>query len=299
MSRRGSGSLKGLADFLGSGEHQFGQSLMDESAAGVARLPVTQLVPGRFQPRRTIDETWLAELADSVRRLGVIEPVAVRPLAGGRYEILAGEMRWRAAQQAGLAELPVIVHDVDDRTAASMALVENLLRRDLDPIEEAHALSRLGSEFGLRNRELAELLSRSESAISRTLGLLALAPGVQALLQARRLDAGHARVLLGLPQADQEALAQAAVDLGLSVRELEKRRQRLLAGERPASVAPDAPAAPADAELDALERQFTQRLGAGVRLRYSAARQRGRIEIDFRDLDGLRALLARLPEAGG
>ncbi len=299
MSRRGSGGLKGLAGFLGSGEHQFGQSLMDESAAGVARLPVTQLVPGRFQPRRTIDEAWLAELADSVRRLGVIEPVAVRPLGDGRYEILAGEMRWRAAQQAGLVELPVIVHDVDDRTAASMALVENLLRRDLDPIEEAHALARLGSEFGLRNRELAELLSRSESAISRMLGLLALAPGVQALLQARRLDAGHARVLLGLPEADQEALAQAAVDLGLSVRELEKRRQRLLAGERPASVAPDAPAAPADAELDALERQFTQRLGAGVRLRYSAARQRGRIEIDFRDLDGLRALLARLPEAGG
>ena len=298
MSRRGSGGLKGLAGFLGSGEHQFGQSLMDESAAGVARLPVAQLVPGRFQPRRTIDEAWLAELADSVRRLGVIEPVAVRPLGEGRYEILAGEMRWRAAQQAGLVELPVIVHDVDDRTAASMALVENLLRRDLDPIEEAHALARLGSEFGLRNRELAELLSRSESAISRTLGLLALAPGVQALLQARRLDAGHARVLLGLPEADQEALAQAAVDLGLSVRELEKRRQRLLAGERPASVAPDAPAAPADAELDALERQFTQRLGAGVRLRYSAARQRGRIEIDFRDLDGLRALLARLPEAG-
>ena len=298
MSRRGSGGLKGLAGFLGSGEHQFGQSLMDESAAGVARLPVAQLVPGRFQPRRTIDEAWLAELADSVRRLGIIEPVAVRPLGEGRYEILAGEMRWRAAQQAGLVELPVIVHDVDDRTAASMALVENLLRRDLDPIEEAHALARLGSEFGLRNRELAELLSRSESAISRTLGLLALAPGVQALLQARRLDAGHARVLLGLPEADQEALAQAAVDLGLSVRELEKRRQRLLAGERPASVAPDGPAAPADAELDALERQFTQRLGAGVRLRYSAARQRGRIEIDFRDLDGLRALLARLPEAG-
>ena len=297
MSRRGSGGLKGLAGFLGSGEHQFGQSLMDESAAGVARLPVAQLVPGRFQPRRTIDEAWLAELADSVRRLGVIEPVAVRPLGEGRYEILAGEMRWRAAQQAGLVELPVIVHDVDDRTAASMALVENLLRRDLDPIEEAHALARLGSEFGLRNRELAELLSRSESAISRTLGLLALAPGVQALLQARRLDAGHARVLLGLPEADQEALAQAAVDLGLSVRELEKRRQRLLAGERPALAEP---VVPADAELDALERQFTQRLGAGVRLRlrYNAARQRGRIEIDFRDLDGLRALLARLPEAG-
>ncbi|HNB90493.1 MAG TPA: ParB/RepB/Spo0J family partition protein, partial [Plasticicumulans sp.] len=238
MSRRGSGGLKGLAGFLGSGEHQFGQSLMDESAAGVARLPVAQLVPGRFQPRRTIDEAWLAELADSVRRLGVIEPVAVRPLGEGRYEILAGEMRWRAAQQAGLVELPVIVHDVDDRTAASMALVENLLRRDLDPIEEAHALARLGSEFGLRNRELAELLSRSESAISRTLGLLALAPGVQALLQARRLDAGHARVLLGLPEADQEALAQTAVDLGLSVRELEKRRQRLLAGERPALAEP-------------------------------------------------------------
>ena len=296
MSRRGSGGLKGLAGFLGSGEHQFGQSLMDESAAGVARLPVTQLVPGRFQPRRTIDEAWLAELADSVRRLGIIEPVAVRPLGEGRYEILAGEMRWRAAQQAGLVELPVIVHDVDDRTAASMALVENLLRRDLDPIEEAHALARLGSEFGLRNRELAELLSRSESAISRTLGLLALGLGAQALLQARRLDAGHARVLLGLPEADQEALAQTAVDLGLSVRELEKRRQRLLAGERPALAEP---VVPADAELDALERQFTQRLGAGVRLRYSAARQRGRIEIDFRDLDGLRALLARLPEAGG
>lgn len=297
MSRRGSG-LKGLADFLGSDGHRFGPSLMEAAPAGVHALAPERLVPGRFQPRLHIDEAWLAELTDSVRRLGVIEPVAVRPLADGRFEILAGEMRWRAAQRAGLAELPVIVHDVDDRTAASMALVENLLRRDLDPIEEAQALARLGSEFGLRNRELAELLGRSESSISRTLGLLALASGVQTLLQARRLDAGHARVLLGLPGAAQLALGEAAAVQGWSVRELERRRQRYLAAadEKPAATVD---AAPDDAGgFTRFEQQFAQRLGTRVRLRYSAAQRRGRLEIDFSDLDHLQALLERLPETG-
>lgn len=290
MTRR-SGGLKGLATFLGSGEHRFEQSLMTPDApAGVQRLPPVRLVPGRFQPRRSVDADYLAELTDSVRRLGIIEPIAVRPAADGQYEILAGEMRWRAAQQAGLAEVPVIVHAVDDRTAATIALVENLQRRDLDPIEEAHALARLNAEFGLRNRELAELLSRSESAISRTLGLLALAPGVQALMQARRLDAGHAKVLLGLPAEAQLALATVAAEQGLSVRELE-RRKRLLSEGVPSRHAP-----PPDAEIGTLERHLARRLGATVKVRYSASKQRGRVEIDFRDLDGLRALLARLPE---
>lgn len=213
------------------------------------RLPIDRLQRGRYQPRQVMpgpagEEPELRELADSIRALGVIEPIAVRPLpdAAGDFEILAGDRRWRAARLAGLVEVPVIVHAVDDRTAAAMALVENVQRQDLNPLETATAMQRLRHEFGLSQEELGRLLGLSKSMISRTLGLLSLPEAVQQRVRSGELEAGHARTLLTLAPEEQVALAEQAVVQGWSVRELEQRKAALAA--RKATVTPSATTAP-------------------------------------------------------
>ena len=286
MSRRK--SLKSLGDWIGAGGHSFDGSLMTGDASDVRQLGLDQLIAGRYQPRQRIDETYLAELAHSIRQLGVIEPLVARPLADGSYEILAGHMRWRAAQQAGLKQVPVVVREADDQTAAAIALVENLLRRDLNAMEEARALRRLREEFGLTQEQLAALLGVSQSAISKALGLLGLNPATQALIEDGRLDAGHGKTLLGLADAVQLRLAEQATSEGWSVRELERRRAALEA--LPQSRAPK----PRDPDLTRLEQRLQERLTAPVRLRYDAARGRGRIEIGFASLDECDGILERL-----
>ena len=218
----------------------------------------------------------------------MIEPLVVRPLADGRYEILAGHMRWRAAQQAGLSQAPVVVRDVDDRTAAVIALVENLLRRDLNPIEEGRALRRLREEFALTQEQLAELLGVSQTAISRTLGLLHLDPTVQAHIEEGRLQAGHGKTLLGLTPESQIRLAEQAVAQDWSVRELEQRRAALADKSLPPMPSPR------DSNLVRLEERLQEWLAAPVRLRYDAHRGRGRIEIGFDSLDECDGILERL-----
>ncbi|HRD49113.1 MAG: ParB/RepB/Spo0J family partition protein [Candidatus Competibacter sp.] len=281
-------SLKSLGDWIGAGGHSFDGSLMTGDASDVRQLGLDQLIAGRYQPRQRIDETYLAELAHSIRQLGVIEPLVARPLADGSYEILAGHMRWRAAQQAGLKQVPVVVREADDQTAAAIALVENLLRRDLNAMEEARALRRLREEFGLTQEQLAALLGVSQSAISKALGLLGLNPATQALIEDGRLDAGHGKTLLGLADAVQLRLAEQAANEGWSVRELERRRAALEA--LPQSRAPK----PRDPDLTRLEQRLQERLTAPVRLRYDAARGRGRIEIGFASLDECDGILERL-----
>lgn len=281
-------SLKSLGDWIGAGGHSFDGSLMTGDASDVRQLGLDQLIAGRYQPRQRIDETYLAELAHSIRQLGVIEPLVARPLADGSYEILAGHMRWRAAQQAGLKQVPVVVREADDQTAAAIALVENLLRRDLNAMEEARALRRLREEFGLTQEQLAALLGVSQSAISKALGLLGLNPATQALIEDGRLDAGHGKTLLGLADAVQLRLAEQATSEGWSVRELERRRAALEA--LPQSRAPK----PRDPDLTRLEQRLQERLTAPVRLRYDAARGRGRIEIGFASLDECDGILERL-----
>jgi ParB family chromosome partitioning protein len=228
MSRRK--PLRSLGDWIGTGGHSFDSSLLEnEETAGlpIQSLDIDQLVAGRYQPRRHIDEAYLAELAQSIRQFGIIEPLVARPLANGDYEILAGHMRWQAARQASLTRIPVVVRNADDQTAAAIALVENLLRRELNPVEEGRALQRLREEFNLTQAQLAELLGISQTAISRALGLLSLDPTVQTHIEEGRLEAGHGKTLLSLPGEAQVRLAEQAPEAGWSVRELERRRALL------------------------------------------------------------------------
>jgi len=294
--------LKSLGDWIGAGGHSFDGSLLNQASevATVQQLNVDQLVAGRYQPRQRVDETYLAELAQSIRQFGIIEPLIVRPLADGRYEILAGHMRWQAAQQAGLTQIPVMVREADDRTAAAIALVENLLRRDLNPIEEARALQRLREEFGLTQEQLAVTLGLSQSAISRALGLLSLDPLIQAFIEDGQLEAGHGKALIGLSGEAQIQLAKQAISAGWPVRELERRRA--LSAQTPPAQTPSAiiPVV-RDPNLARLEERLRERLAAPVRLRYDAGRGRGRIEIGFNSLEECDGILERLglPDPGG
>ncbi len=283
-------SLRSLGDWIGAGGHSFDGSLMtDTSGAGdIRQLDLDQLVPGRYQPRQRFDEADLAELEQSIRQFGVIEPLVARPLADGSYEILAGHRRWQAAQRAGLNQIPVVVREADDQTAAAIALVENLLRQDLNPIEQGRALRRLREEFGLTQEQLAERLGVSQSAISKTLRLLGLEPAVQILIEEGRLEAGHGKVLLSLPREAQLRLAEQAASEGWSVRELERRRTP------PAALPRSRTAAPRDPDLIRLEERLRERLTAPVRLRYDAGRGRGRIEIGFTTLEECDGILERL-----
>jgi ParB family transcriptional regulator, chromosome partitioning protein len=286
MSRRK--SLQSLGDWIGAGGHQFAGSLTAGGAGDLQSLDLDQLTPGRYQPRERLDAAYLSELEQSIRQFGIIEPIVARPLATGGYEILAGHMRWRAARQAGLNPVPVLVREADDRTAAAIALVENLLRRDLNPIEQGRALRRLREEFGLTQAQLAELLGVSQSAISKTLGLLDLDPAVQAHIEEGRLEAGHGKTLLGLAPEKQLRLAEQAAQAGWSVRELEQHRAALETAPRSHL------SRPRDPDLLRLEERLRERLAAPVRLRYNAARNRGRIEIGFATLDECEGLLERL-----
>ncbi|HQA27227.1 MAG TPA: ParB/RepB/Spo0J family partition protein [Candidatus Competibacteraceae bacterium] len=256
-------------------------------------LSIDQLKRGRYQPRQVSDEpdAELLELADSIRTLGLIEPIAVRPLEEGRYEILAGDRRWRAAQLAGLTEVAVIVHAVDDQTAAAMALVENLQRQDLNPLEEAAAMQRLREEFKLSQEQLGRLLGVSKSAISRTLGFLSLPEEVQTLLRSHHLDAGHAKVLLNLPLETQIQLARQAVAKGWSVRELENRKAALEI--QTAMAQPGMRKVSTDYDLQRLESLMSTWLAAPVRL---STRKTGKgcITIHFTSADECTGILQKI-----
>ena len=257
--------------------------------------PIDNLKRGRYQPRQATDdhEVELVKLADSIRALGLIEPIAVRPIPEeeGRFEILAGDRRWRAARLAGLTEVAVIVHTVDDQTAAAMALVENLQRQNLNPMEEAVAMQRLREEFKLSQDQLGRLLGVSKSVISRTLGFLSLHEEVQILLRTNQLDAGHAKVLLSLAPEKQIKLAKQAVTKGWSVRELENRKAALVVEEE--SSQPDSPKASVDHDLRRLESLIGSWLAAPVRLTTRKTGE-GYIMIRFASTDECTGILQKI-----
>jgi ParB family chromosome partitioning protein len=254
---------------------------------GVETLPIDAIHPNPYQPRKHFDPEALAELADSIRLVGVLQPVLVRP-AGDGYELVAGERRWRAAQDAGLTELPALVRETDDQAALAQAVVENVQRADLNPIEEAAAYQQLIAEFGLTQDAVAERVGRSRSAVANTLRLLQLSAGLQRLVVEGQLSAGHGRALLGTPDlAYREAIAEQVVADGWSVRELEE-YVRLHGDPDPAPDGPPTAAPPGStkpAALLELEQLLADRLSTRVRL--ELGKRKGRLEIEFADLEDL------------
>lgn len=257
-------------------------------------LRVSSLVPGKFQPRRTIDPVALSELAASIRAQGVIQPIVVRSLDAKRYEIIAGERRWRAAREAGLAEVPCIVRTADDRATVAMALIENIQREDLAPLEEAAALQRLIAEFDLTHQKAADAVGRSRASVSNLLRLLELPAPVRAQLESGVIEMGHARALLTLPAARAEALARKVSEEGWSVRELESRARSPAAptsarGARPGQGA----RVRRDPDVALLEQELGERLAAPVAIEQGKG-GRGRLVIRYFSLDELDGLIEKL-----
>ena len=257
-------------------------------------IAIDRLRPGKYQPRTRMDAASLAELALSIREQGIMQPILVRPVDGGRFEIVAGERRWRAAPQAGLREIPALVKNVPDQSALAVALIENIQREDLNPLEEAKGLQRLIDEFGLTHETAAKAVGRSRSAVTNLLRLNALAPPVQEYLLAGALEMGHARALLALPADRQSGAAARVVDGGLSVRDTERLVHGML---NPALRAARRKGKPAyDADTARLENDLSERLGAVVHI--EPGRQgAGRIVIRYSTLDQLDGIVARFTQA--
>lgn len=250
-------------------------------------LPVEQLQPGKYQPRTRMDPGSLEELAASIKAQGLIQPISVRPVGNNRYEIIAGERRWRASQIAGLTEVPVLIREIPDENALAMSLIENIQREDLNPLEEAAGIQRLLDEFGMTHQQAAEALGRSRSATSNLLRLLQLAKPVQDMLMAGDLEMGHARALLALPKAEQGSVAALVVDKGYSVRDTERAVSQTLnppAGKH---------AKKADRDLERLEEELSDSLGATVKI-VANRKGAGALSIRFGSLDQLDGILARL-----
>jgi ParB family transcriptional regulator, chromosome partitioning protein len=276
--------LKGLGrglDALLSGNDARSEDAFSELAVGM-------LKPGRYQPRTRMDPQSIAELADSIKAQGLIQPILVRPVEGGSYEIIAGERRWRAAQLAGLAQVPVVIRAVPDQAALAMALIENIQREDLNPLEEANGIFRLVEEFGLTHDDAARAVGRSRSAVSNLLRLLNLAKPVQALLMQGQLDMGHARALLAVSGPRQVELAQQVVSRGLSVRETEQ-----LVGRAEISARKAPRKSRKDRDLQALEETLSETLGTVVSINPSRG-GRGKLVLGYSSLDQLDEIIGKL-----
>jgi ParB family chromosome partitioning protein len=250
-------------------------------------LGVDGLQPGRYQPRTKMDPESLSELAASIKAQGVMQPILVRPVGGGKHEIIAGERRWRAARMAGLAEVPVLIREVEDNAALAMALIENIQREDLNPLEEAGGIQRLVQEFGLTHDAAAQAVGRSRSAVSNLLRLLGLATPVRELLETGALDMGHARALLALAGAQQIETARTIAAKGLSVRETEALVARLLRG------ATRRPAPKTDRDVARLAEDLSERLGTRVTIQ-AGKKGAGKLTITYGSLDQLETILALL-----
>jgi len=300
---------RGLADLLGQGsaprpvappagaEPQASAAPAAAAEEELARLPLDVLQRGRYQPRIDMRPETLEELAASIKAQGVVQPIVVRPIAAAapgesqRYEIIAGERRWRAAQIAGLANIPAVIRRIPDEAAIAVALIENIQRESLNPLEEARALERLITEFELTHAQAAEAVGRSRAAVSNLLRLLELAPEVGALVERRELEMGHARALLALSTRRQQAEVAAIVaKRGLSVRDTEALVRRLQHSTPAAS--PD-PAQAADANVRRLEQDLADKLGAKVLIQHSRG-GRGKLVVSYNSLDELDGILAHI-----
>ncbi len=282
---------------LGRGlEALLGDKSQKETSTDINRLPLTALQAGKYQPRQKMEANALQELAESIREQGVMQPLLVRLVAAGKYEIIAGERRFRAAALAGLKEVPVLVSGADDQAAAAMALVENMQREDLNPLEESQGLARLIQEFGFTHEQAAKAVGKSRSAVTNLLRLTQLAKPVQVMLLAGDIDMGHARALLPLPGASQIALAQKIAAQGLSVREAERMATALaLAGGQIGDQKIKTKLSgntPVDPDLSRLTREIADLIGLNTEFKLKGAG--GELRIQFSQFDELDALLKKL-----
>ncbi len=304
---------RGLADLLGKATQRPAPAAAVPVDAGVpvaqavakpvgdqlASLPVGQLQRGKYQPRVDMRQEALEELAISIRSQGVIQPIVVRPLAGAtgdapRYEIIAGERRWRAAQIAGLTAVPAVIRLVADDAAIAMALIENIQRENLNPLEEARALQRLIEEFAVTHQQAADAVGRSRAAVSNLLRLLELAPEVATLLEKRQLEMGHARALLGLPQRRQQAEAGARVAReGLTVRQTEALVRQMLQSAAVTTAGKGGGKPQLDPNIASLQQDLTEKLGAQVQIQ-AARGGKGKLVVSYNSLEELDGILAHI-----
>jgi len=297
---------RGLADLLGQSSARVGPaagsngpiaaSAPVSSSEELAKLSLDLLQRGRYQPRVDMRPETLQDLADSIKAQGVVQPIVVRPLnvpaigESQRYEIIAGERRWRAAQMAGLSEIPAVIRRIPDEAAIAVALIENIQRENLNPLEEARALERLINEFALTHQQAAEAVGRSRAGVSNLLRLLELAPEVSARVERREIEMGHARALLALTnRKHQVEISILVVKKGLSVRETEALVRRMQ--QSPGSKDTGAP--PGDPNVDRLEQELAEKLGAKVAIQHSAGGA-GRVVVSYNSLDELDGILAHI-----
>ena len=285
---------RGLGRGLGA---LLGDAALQSQEGGSLSLPISQVEPGLKQPRKRFEEEALQDLADSIRTHGIIQPLTVRRLSSGYYQIIAGERRWRAAKLAGLTEVPAVIIEADDRKVMELGLIENLQREDLNPIEEANGYKVLVEEYGLTQEEVAQRVGKSRPAVANALRRLALPdPGCQ-LLEEGKLSAGHARAILSIPNGGlQMQLAKKVIEDGLSVRQTEALAKRLSAGEKappsPASTGPDLSIYYKEAE-----KSLANRFGRKVHI--VSGKKKGKIELEYYDPDDLNALLELLEQFPG
>ena len=276
---------------LGRGLDALLSATEEPTASGDAlqSIATDRLRPGKYQPRLRMDDAALEELTESIRAQGVMQPILVRPAGGGRFEIVAGERRWRAAQRAGLREIPVLVKDVPDQAALALALIENMQREDLNPLEEAQGLKRLIEEFGLTHEAAAQAVGRSRSAVTNLLRLTQLAKPVQDFLAGNAIEMGHARALLALPVVQQASAAARVVERKLSVRDTERLVHQLATQPRRVRGA----RASVDPDTRRLETELAEKLGATVKIE-PGRNGTGRVVIRYTSLEELDGILAKL-----
>lgn len=287
---------RGLADLLGARNAPHVVPGPAPAGEQLAKLPLDVLQRGRYQPRMDMRAETLAELAESIKSQGVVQPIVVRPVGAPdgaetqRYEIIAGERRWRAAQMAGLAEIPAVIRHIPDEAAIAVALIENIQRENLSPLEEARALSRLISEFGLTHQQVADAIGRSRAGVSNMLRLLELAPEVCELLEKRSIEMGHARAVLALTQRRQQTeVALLVAKKSLSVRETEALVRRL---QSPAEASSNG-ASGRDPNVERLEQELTEKLGARVAIQQRSG-GKGKLVVSYNSLDELDGILAHI-----
>ncbi len=280
--------LKGLGrglDALLSGD----ASPRVTSSDAVGTLPVAALQPGKFQPRSRMDQEALNALAASIKAQGIMQPILVRPVGGGNHEIIAGERRWRAARIAGLTSVPVLIRDVPDQQALAVALIENIQRENLNPIEEAVALKRLQDEFSLTQQEVADAVGKSRTAVTNLLRLMSLQHEVRTFLEHGDLEMGHARALLALVPEHQVSLARTVIGKGLSVRQTEALVRRMQTDKKDGS----GKKTQLDPDIRSLQDQLSEKLGAEVLVEHTA-KGKGRLILKYGSLDQLDGILAHI-----